>query len=416
MKKEIDIYNYPRRLATTIKKVQNSPISERNKTLILEFKYFCAVSGIGLPRTVRYLGVLTQLAEILGLDFDKAIKADIMRVVSKIHENAKYAPWTKATYKIMLKRFYKWLKDTGDTYPEEVKWIKARIKLTETKLPANGDLLTEAEIHKLINTAEHTRDKALISVLYESGARVGEIATLQIGNIKFDEYGAILYVEGKTGARPIRILSSTPYLMTWLENHPFKNDKESPLWINIGSVRHNLSMRYGSIRIILKTLFTKAGINKRFNPHMFRHSRASFLADHLTEFQMNQYFGWIQGSKMPATYVHMNGTQTEASILRLNGIEIGEKNAQRSLNPIICPRCTTINAHDAKFCNKCAGILDPKTASELEQKKAAEQTIRKGSDEVMNCLMRDQEFLKLFVNKIKELGLADKIVSCDGIL
>ena len=53
---------------------------------------------------------------LMNVDFDKATKADIIRAVRIIQENDKYRPWTKSTYKIMLKRFYRWLKKGEDCY------------------------------------------------------------------------------------------------------------------------------------------------------------------------------------------------------------------------------------------------------------------------------------------------------------
>jgi len=408
MKKVKDIYNYQKRLKSAVELVKKSPISERNKQLILEFRDFASLDGLSLPRILRYLGVLKDWAKIINVDFDKATKEDIIRAVRIIQEHERYRPWTKATYKIMLKRFYKWLKKAED-HPEEVKWIKTRLKRTEKEMLNNGDLITEDEIKKLINSAEHPRDKAFVSALYESGARIGEIASLQIGNVNIDEYGIVLNVNGKTGPRPIRIIASTPYLSTWLQNHPFKDDKNAPLWINIGCTNHNSMMQYATIRVMLKRLFEKTEIKKRFNPHMFRHSRATFLADYLTEFQMNQYFGWIQGSNMPSTYVHMSGKKIDASILALNGLK-QEISKEFELKPKICPRCDTINAVDSKFCSNCAGILDVKTAYDLQEKITKETDIRKNSDELMNVLMKDPEFLNLFASKVKELGLGDKLV------
>lgn len=409
MKKAIDIYNYHKRLDSAVKMVKEAQIFERNKQLILEFRDFTSLDGLSLPRILRYLGVLKDWAKIMNVDFDKATKEDIIRAVRIIQENEKYRPWTKATYKIMLKRFYKWLKKMEDS-PEEVKWIKTTLKRTETEMLNNGDLITEDEVKKLINSADHPRDKAFVSALYESGARIGEIASLQIGNINLDEYGIVLNVNGKTGPRPIRTIASTPYLSTWLQNHPFKDDKNAPLWINIGCTNHNSMMQYWTIRAMLKRLFEKAEIKKRFNPHMFRHSRATFLADHLIEFQMNQYFGWIQGSNMPSTYIHMSGKKIDASILALNGLKQGEAMKEVELKPKICLRCNTINAVDSKFCSNCAAIMGVKTAYELQEKITKETEIRKNSDELMNVLMKDPEFLNLFVNKVKELGLGDKLV------
>jgi len=404
MKNGMDIYNYPRQMECIVKAVKKADISEKNKKIIFEFKDFLSLDGISFPRIIRYLWTLKDWAKLMQVDFDKATKEDIIKAVRILQENDNLRPWTKTTYKAMLKRFYKWIKKT-DNHPDEVSWIKAKPKRTEREMMNNGDLFTEQEVMKLINLADHPRDKALVSVLYESGARVGEIASLQIGNIKFDEYGVILNVIGKTGARHIRIISSTPYLSTWLQNHPFRNDNNAPLWINVGTTKHHEIVKYCTITSMLQRLFKRAEIKKRCNPHMFRHSRATFLADHLTEFQMNQYFGWIQGSNMPSTYVHMSGKEIDSSILALNGIKSKESSKEIALKPKICSRCDTINAVDSKFCCKCAGILDIKTAYELQEKTEKEKEIRKNSDNVLNTLMKDPEFVAVFVNKMRELGL-----------
>ena len=409
MKKDLDIHNYQKQTEHAIQRLENATdITKKNRNLIFEFRDHMSLNGISIPRILRYLWILKDWAKLVQVDFDKATKEDIMKAVRIIQDDSHYKPWTKSTYKAMLKCFYKWLKKT-EGHPAEVSWIKARPKRTEQELMNNSDLFTEEDIKKLINLADHPRDKALVSVLYESGARIGEIASLQIGNLKFDEYGVILNVIGKTGARHIRIITSTPYLMTWIQNHPFRNDSKAPLWINIGTPNHHSVIKYWTIRAMLERLFKRADIKKRFNPHMFRHSRATFLADHLTEFQMNQYFGWIQGSNMPSTYVHMSGKEIDSSILALNGLKTKEQHKEVTLKPKICSRCDTINAVDAKFCSKCAGILDMQTAYELQEKTMKEKEIRKNSDDVLNTLMRDPEFVAVFVNKVKELGLAEKM-------
>jgi hypothetical protein len=41
------------------------------------------------------------------------------------------------------------------------------------------------------------------------------LLTIQLKNIKFDEYGAVLIVTGKTGTRRIRIIASVPALSIW---------------------------------------------------------------------------------------------------------------------------------------------------------------------------------------------------------
>jgi integrase/recombinase XerD len=42
-------------------------------------------------------------------------------------------------------------------------------------------------------------------------------------------------------------------------------------------------------------------IKKAVNPHAFRHSRATFMAKHLKEPEMREFFGWGKDSEMPGS-------------------------------------------------------------------------------------------------------------------
>jgi integrase len=61
-------------------------------------------------------------------------------------------------------------------------------------------------VEKLVNAAVNARDKVLISVLYESGCRTGEILNLKIRNVEFHNNGSVLIVNGKTGQRRVRLI------------------------------------------------------------------------------------------------------------------------------------------------------------------------------------------------------------------
>lgn len=186
--------------------------------------------------------------------------------------------------------------------------------------------------------------------------------------------------------------------------HPLRDNPEAPLWVNIGSTNHHKQITYPGIQKLLNTLFKKAGIKKRSNPHLFRHSRATFMANHLTEFQMNQYFGWIQGSDMPSTYVHMSGREVDNAILTMNGIPIDKKKNEIIMQPKICTRCDTINSFDSKQCNKCGCILDLKTALELEEKHEKVNDERSRADEILNLLLNDNDVRKVIAEKMKLMG------------
>ncbi len=94
-------------------------------------------------------------------------------------ERSDYSPWTKHDYKVALKRFYRWLKDGGEEYPEEVKWIRTTLTARDELLPE--ELLMEEEVMRLVDACDNPRDKAFIMTLYESGARIGELGSCWSG-------------------------------------------------------------------------------------------------------------------------------------------------------------------------------------------------------------------------------------------
>jgi len=58
-------------------------------------------------------------------------------------------------------------------YPENVRWIELKTVRGEHELTPE-DLPTAEEVKRMIECTENPRDRALISLMAESGARVGE--------------------------------------------------------------------------------------------------------------------------------------------------------------------------------------------------------------------------------------------------
>ena len=284
-----EIHGMKRGLERTLVRLRRARnVSAENKALIMKFHDHCFSEGLSLPRVLFYMRKLPKLAAMFGKDFRQATREDIETVVGKL-ERTNYAEWTKRGFKVTLKKFYRWL-GGGEDYPANVKWIKTSGR-GGRRLPE--ELLTKEEVRGLIEVAEHPRDKALVSVLYESGCRIGELATLKIKHVSFDKYGAQLIVSGKTGMRRVRLITSVNHLATWLSSHPLRKDPEAPLWVNIGTKQKGSRMRYPSMVKQLRWAAEKAGVKKRVNPHSFRHARATHLANKLTEAQMNAFMGWV---------------------------------------------------------------------------------------------------------------------------
>lgn len=261
-----NIYHYEDRVNAVLRDIEkSSQICQENKNAIQQFYANCLAEGLTLARISKLLHHVRRIAIILGKNFTEATKDDMVRVVKEIEINPAWAPATKHDYKVILKKLYKSLGGTAE-FPDVVKWIKPNFKKNNHKLPE--ELLTEEDVRKLVEAAEHPRDKAFILVLYESGCRIGELLNLRIKNVAFDTNGAALLVNGKTGQRRVRIIASAPLLSVWLNNHPFRDNPDSPLWVVIGTKNHHDPLGYASIVAQLKKIGTRAGVKRKVHPHV----------------------------------------------------------------------------------------------------------------------------------------------------
>ena len=389
-----DLYNYAERLKRKIAEINNSKdISKHNKEKILEFQRSCLAHGLSNARILRYLNDLPNVAKKLNKNFEKLNKSDIETIMAEI-ESTNLAHATKTSYAVTLKKFYKWL-NGGEEYPKCVKWLRTTEKNNNNKLPE--ELLTDEEVKKMIELALNPRDRALLAVLWESGCRIGELLTMQIKHVSFEKEITRINIDGKTGMRRVPLIDSTPYLAEWVENHPFKNNPKAFLWVSIGTVNRYEPLEYAACRKMLRELAKKAGITKAINPHALRHGRATINARHFTEAQMNQYFGWIQGSDISRVYVHMSGRDVDDAILKMKGIKKEEETVEKTLSPKKCTRCGVINKSTGKFCINCGMALDLKVAMEL---KDASDSI----DEYFAKVLEDDEVKKLLQLKLKEMA------------
>ena len=371
-----------------------------NNQQIERFLNNCIANGIGKLRVKKYQNLLSKLSEWLVKKFDKANKEDIEKVVKIINEKD-YSDWTKRDYKVAIKKFYKWL-NGGEEFPKTVRWIKLNSSFKKT-LPQ--DLLTEDEIKRMIQYSSSLRNKAFVMTLYETGCRIGEMLSLRVKNVQFEKQSTVLNVTGKTGDRRVLVIMATPYLRDWLNNHPESKNPDSPLWI----MANGEQLNNGSVRALLEKIKDKAGIKKRIYPHLFRHSRATHLANYLTEAQMKEYLGWTQSSDMPSVYVHLSGRDTDKAIRKMNGLKVEEKEDRNELKPQECMRCNEINKATAKFCDKCGAILDFKTAIDFEEQRKDEKDIlhlfvKKIADKNPRLARETiKEFPKSMLEKLKSL-------------
>ena len=113
---------------------------------------------------------------------------------------------------------------------------------------------------------------------------------------------------------------------------------------------------------------------------------------------MNDYLGWVQGSNIPTTYVHLSGRDTDKPLERLYGIKKSDEEEELTkFKPVECPRCKVPNPPTNKFCGKCSAPLSLKVAMEMEDSKAQDKR-------ELSILMDDAEVRDILIKKMVELN------------
>jgi site-specific recombinase XerD len=385
------IYNEKRRLENNLALLEKSLICDANKNTIKEFKSYLIATRIGILRTNRYVLDLRIVCERhKDKPFSEWTSQDVIEVLEKI-EMTDIAASSKNEYQKTLKKFFRWLK--GEDW-EGLRNIKGNRKIYK-----KPEIITKDEILRLIDAANHPRDKALVALLYEGGFRIGELASIKFKDIEFNKFGGKVRVRGKTGERLVPFVFSESYLKNWMQMHPDRNEN-SHIFVSLGPASYGKPLLYERFNLILKDIVKTAGINKKISPHTLRHSRATHLASKLTESEMCHYLGWQMGSDMPRVYVHLSGRDIDKAIYnKVYGLETEELNEVDKIHPVICPRCKENCGPTSEFCYRCGMPLKEEKVYEMES------NIKKLREEFIDISTENVEMLKDLKTALKFIEL-----------
>lgn len=347
--------------------------SPNQKKLLQRYYLSLKRRDLRLESIRAYLQKLKTLMLDMGKPLDEVTKIDIDKYLDCIAKKNK--PKTVREKRLFLLYFFEWLRGKKKEEIDLIRDIKIS-KDNTTKLPE--DMLKPEDIQRMVQVADNFRDKALIILLYETGARKGEFLQLRIKHIKFNkdtvEYASIKIPQGKTVSRNVPIIYSIPHLQNWLNCHPRRDDPEAPLFITMGSYLGR-PLGEDAIKLIVKKTGKRAGIKKKIYPHLFRHSRMTELGDHLQERELNIFAGWSKMSRMASVYVHKSEKDVQNKILVNAGVmDKADVPTVEVLKNVRCPRCEALNSSEVKYC-RCGFCLDLKEVNKLldERKKEFEQ-------------------------------------------
>ncbi|MBU1004623.1 MAG: site-specific integrase [Nanoarchaeota archaeon] len=387
------IYNRKYDVDKALAELSESRLSNISQQYIKEFDHENKRCNNKNIRRFKLVCQMVRFANVLETQFNKDLsqldRETIEEYMCLIYQDPDMRPYTKLDYFRLVRQFVKRHpklnpeillehKSNGRTY-ERFKFREELKTLSE-----NEQIITEADIKKVLSDCKCKRNKAFISLLHESGARAGEILNIRYKDIRFKDKLLIIKVDGKTGQRDIPILFSKPYLTEYLNEFP-KAPPNEYIWKlegNFNKQKKEDALSYSATRKVVHEAFVKAGLeDKKHNLHYFRHSQATINAEFMTEAQMCKFFGWVLGSGQTATYVNMNTLDIENALLIKHGLgAVKSEDSDMSLKS--CQVCGyNENMATANYCQRCANPLSLKVV--LDDDKA----IKEETDKTIKLLM-----------------------------
>ncbi|WP_101294146.1 tyrosine-type recombinase/integrase [Halegenticoccus soli] len=326
-------------------------------------------------RHIKLLRHVTRIAENVGrladaLE-DREASKEIVRWINRKYDNE----YTNHDYRTALRVFAKRVTDE-EGVPASVEWVPSGTSNSHDPVPNPADMLEwEADVKSMIDAARNPRDKALIAVAFDSGARSGELQELTVNDVNDHEYGLQIMVDGKKGQRSVTLIPSVPYLNRWLSEHPAPDDPDAPLWSKLSKPEE---ISYRMFNNAFKDAGKRAGVTKPVTPTNFRKSNATWLARQgMPQAFIEDRQGRARGSKATAHYVARFGGESDSQYAKLHGLEVEEED-DGPTGPVECPRCGRDTPREEPVCMWCNQALDHRAVEDL----------RKDQDEQRRALLR----------------------------
>jgi integrase/recombinase XerD len=401
------------KLSTLVNKIYSLP-NKQNVSIIMDFHNYMQENGSSENHKVNTLKVVMEYAKYLGsdcclLDIDKP--RQIISFLNTKIKDVSIDPdkrWitTWNHYLNRMKLFFRWMynvyklsykNDNHDdyyaNYGTSEDWvtpdfIKIKQKKTNRISPyIETELWERDEILTIIKYEKFVRNKAIISLMWDLDARPHEITLLKIKHIRLkSNYGeGEIPHQAKTGAGPILLTYSFPYVRDWLNAHPFKNESDARLICNLHTgAPLNPKTLWGMMQQLRKRIIRllengeikdsseKEKLEylvktKKWNPYCFRHSAITSDSDYLPEYALKKKVRWTLNSRQGNRYIkNRMGSELKNKILEHSDISIEQIKKQK---PSIstCPRCEYINPTENMYCSKCSYPLSPEAFDMIKQ-------------------------------------------------
>jgi site-specific recombinase XerD len=241
---------------------------------------FVSELHFGRGRSARtceaYARDLEFFARFLGRDAARAERADVKAFVLELAGKRRYQPAAIRRKLVALRRFFNYLAAEGKRLDDPMAGIDA--PRLPKRLPV---VLKEDDVARLLRTPapagrtefQRLRDRAILEVLYASGIRRAELASLDLGDVDLER--RVMRVIGKGDKQRTVLINeaAAEAMRRYLGHRPRTNDDA----VFVGRGGRRLGVR--AIWSVVKTVEKLSGLSLHATPHVMRHSFATHLLE-----------------------------------------------------------------------------------------------------------------------------------------
>jgi len=282
---------------------------EKERNLIDDFVKEIAITFTSKNTLNTAKNSLILLRDVTEKPLQEVGEEEIKGFVRLVNSSGKSRAGRKHIF-YMLKRF---LEFAGKK--ELIEIVKSRRETGNGSRINKADLINSKELEALVRAATSLRDKAMITLLWESAARPDELLGLKWGDIIINDDGFAelgLFSGKKKDTRNIIVKDCVLHLRRWKAEYSFLDlNKNDYVFV---SKERGKPISSGALLKLIQRIAKKAKIEKNVYPYLFRHSRLTFLRQKLKTPNYIQFAGHTE--RQASSYTHLDTDDLKAAVLK----------------------------------------------------------------------------------------------------
>lgn len=250
------------------------------------------------PRTVEcYVSMMARFAREFGKPPGQLGPAEIRAFQVRLIESK--ASWTQFNQAVCALRFFYRVTLPRDFAVEHIPFAK-----TKKKLPT---VLSVDEVRRLLGAVTNIKHRAVLSLIYATGARLSEATHLQVGDI--DGARMTVHIRCGKGGKP-RVVPMSAALRELLRAYWLV---ERPCGYLFPGVTPDRPLHDNSVQKVCARARLRARIDKPASVHTLRHSYATHLLELGVDLRTIQKLLGHSSLSTTAIYVHVTGRLLDAA-------------------------------------------------------------------------------------------------------